>query len=116
MKIGFLVLMTPYTYQNMDTALSLVEAALDKDHECQIYLYMDGVIATSAFIKPGNDRSIPDRIQKVIERGVKVIPCSVCCNYRGIPKKSTAENIKQAGLAALARMVDQYDRVITLGA
>ena len=116
MKLGFLVLMTPYTYQNMDTALSLVESALDKGHQFQVYLYMDGVISASGLIKPGNDRSIPERIQGLIERDVKFIPCGVCCNYRGLSKLNTAENIKQSGLAALGRMVSEYDRVITLGA
>lgn len=116
MKIGFLCLMTPYTYQNIDTAIALAEAALDKGHECQIYLYMDGVIAATGQMKPGNDRHIGNKLQELIARGVQVIPCSVCCNYRGLLKDQTAENIKQSGLAALGRMVDNFDRVITLGA
>ncbi len=94
MKIGFLVLTAPYTFQNMDTALSLAEAALDKGHNAHIFLYMDGVINASNLIKPGNDRSIPDKMQKLIERGVKIVPCGVCCNYRGLRQADTQPNIK----------------------
>ena len=115
MKIGFLVLTAPYTFQNMDTALSLAQAALDKGHECQFFLYMDGVISTTNYIKSGNDRNIPNLMQALMTKGVKFVPCGVCCNYRGVRQADTQSGIKQAGIAALGLMVKECDRVITLG-
>ncbi|MBP7733531.1 MAG: DsrE family protein [Caldisericia bacterium] len=115
MRIGFIVTTAPYTFQNTDTALSLIEAALDKGHTCDVFLYMDGVIATSNNIKPGQDRSIPEKMTKLMERGVRFTPCGVCCNYRGVKQSDTIPGIKQAGIAALGRLINECDRTISLG-
>ncbi|HOR46791.1 MAG TPA: DsrE family protein [Caldisericia bacterium] len=115
MKLGIVVLTTPYTFQNMDTAISLAGAALEKGHQAMIFLYMDGVIAASNLIKPGNDRSIPIKMQSLIEKGVKITPCGVCCNYRGVRQADSQPGIKHAGIAALGQLVSECDRVLTLG-
>ena len=115
MRLGFLLLTAPYTFQNTDHAIGLMEAALEKGHTCDVFLYMDGVIASSANIKPGQDRSIPNKIQALMEKGVRFTSCGVCCNYRGVKHTDFQNGIKQAGLAALGRMINECDRVITLG-
>jgi len=115
MRIGFLVTTAPYTFQNMDTAISLMEAALEKGHACDVFLYMDGVIAASSNIKPGQDRSIPDKILKLMEKGVRFASCGVCANYRGVKNTDYQPGIKLAGIAALGRMIKDCDRVLTLG-
>jgi tRNA 2-thiouridine synthesizing protein D len=115
MRLGFLITTAPYTFQNMDTALSLMEAALEKGHNCDAFLYMDGVISASSNIKPGQDRSIPDKITKLIEKGVKFSSCGVCANYRGVKSSDYIPGIKLAGIAALGRMLLECDRVVTLG-
>jgi len=115
MHLGFIVTTTPYTFQNMDTAISLIEAALDKGYKCDIFLYMDGVISASSNIKPGQDRSIPNKILKLIDRGVRINACGVCCNYRGVKSSDFLPGIKQAGIAALGRLIKESDRVLSLG-
>jgi sulfur relay (sulfurtransferase) complex TusBCD TusD component (DsrE family) len=115
MHLGFLITTSPYTFQNMDHAIGLMEAALEKGHTCEMFLYMDGVIASSANIKPGQDRSIPLKMQALMEKGVRVTSCGVCCNYRGVKHADFQNGVKQAGLAALGRMINESDRVITLG-
>lgn len=115
MHLGFLIMTAPYTFQNMDHAIGLMEAALDKGHTCEVFLYMDGVIASSAHIKPGQDRNLPNKLQVLMERGVRVTSCGVCCNYRGVKLSDFQNGIKQAGLAALGRMIIAADRVVTLG-
>jgi tRNA 2-thiouridine synthesizing protein D len=115
MRIGFLVTTAPYTFQNMDTAIALMDAALDKGYSCDVFLYMDGVISASSHIKPGQDRSIPDQITKLMERGVRFASCGVCANYRGVKNADYLPGIKLAGIAALGRMLKDCDRVLTLG-
>ena len=115
MRIGFLVTTAPYTFQNMDTAIALMEASLDKGHTCDVFLYMDGVISASSNIKPGQDRSIPDKMKQLVEKGVRIASCGVCANYRGVKNTDYLPGIKLAGLAALGRMINDCDRVITLG-
>jgi tRNA 2-thiouridine synthesizing protein D len=115
MRIGFLVTTAPYTFQNMDTAIALIGAALGKGHSCEVFLYMDGVISASSNIKSGQDRSILDQITKLVERGVRFSSCGVCANYRGVKNADYLPGIKQAGLAALGRMLKDSDRVMTLG-
>lgn len=115
MRLGFLLMTAPYSYQNTDHAIALAEAALEKGHTCEVFFYMDGVIASSSNIKPGQDRSIPNKMQALIEKGVRFTSCGVCCNYRGIKHSEFQNGIKQAGLAALGRMINECDRVVTLG-
>ena len=115
MKIGFVVMTAPYTFQNLDTVISIANAALDKGHQAQVFLYMDGVIAASNNIKSGQDRSLPAKMQDLIARGVKFTPCGVCCNYRGVKQSDSQPNIKHAGIAALGQLALECDRVVTMG-
>ncbi|MDK2839404.1 MAG: hypothetical protein PWQ83_954, partial [Thermosipho sp. (in: thermotogales)] len=41
MKITIQVMVQPYTYQDLDTAVKIAEAALKKGHEVTIFLFCD---------------------------------------------------------------------------
>ena len=72
-KIAFLLMTTPYSYQNSDTVIKLAKAALKKGHEVTgIYLYTDGVYNVLKDIKPSDDRdrNIPELFKELIDVGL----------------------------------------------
>lgn len=116
MKIGLLVRSMPYTHQNLDTAYHLAGAALDGGHEVRVFLYEDAVVGASNAIKSGSERNIGQRVAELAGRGAEVTVCSTCCRFRGIGRDDLVAGVALGGMGALARMIDECDRVVTLGA
>lgn len=115
MKIGFLVRSMPYTCQNLDTAYHVAQAALDAAHEVRLFLYEDAVVGASAHIKSGSERNMGQRVADLAARGAEVTVCSTCCRFRGLGKEDLVAGAQIGGMGALARMIDECDRVVTLG-
>lgn len=115
MKIAIQVMVQPYTYQDLDTALHIAQAALNRGHEVTLFLFADSVISINKLIKPiKTDRNIPDRIKQLIEKGMNVEICGICMDYRGITTDMIVEGSKPSGLPELAHIFATYDRVISL--
>jgi tRNA 2-thiouridine synthesizing protein D len=115
MKFGIMVRTGPYSNQNIDTALRLLNAALDEDHEAALFLYEDGVINAVNRMKPTGDRHIGEQVQALAERGADVAICGQCGNYRGMNKDDVIQGVKRAGLGQLAQMVNTCHRFFSLG-
>lgn len=116
MKITIQTMVQPYTHQDLDTAIKLAEAALDKGHEVGLFLFADAVLATNTVVKPiRKDRNIPDILQQMVaERGLKVDICGICMDYRGVTADMIIEGATPSGLPELAELVATSDRFISL--
>ncbi len=115
-KIAFLLMTTPYSFQNSDTVIKLAHAALKAGHEVTgVYLYTDGVYNSLNTIKPTDDRdrNIADLFKELTAKGIPVVSCPICCDYRGINKKEMLiEGAAFDGLGALSEFVEESDRIL----
>jgi tRNA 2-thiouridine synthesizing protein D len=115
MKITIQVMAQPYTYQDLDSAIKIADAALDKGHEVGIFLFCDSVLAINKLVKPvRNDRNIPQILETMIaEKGLKVDICGICMDYRGVNKDMIIEGARPSGLPELAELIYESDRFIS---
>ena len=115
-KIAFLLMTSPYTFQNSDTVIKLAHAALKAGHEVTgIYLYTDGVYNNVNTIKPSDDRdrNIADLFKELAAKGIPVVSCPICAEYRGTQSKDLLlEGTGFDGLGALSEYVEEADRIL----
>lgn len=116
MRITIQVMVQPYTQQDLDTAIRIADAALEKGHEVGIFLFSDAVLAANAKVKPvRSDRNIPEMLRTMIaEKGLKVDICGICMDYRGVTEEMIIEGSAPSGLPELAELVGTSDRFISL--
>lgn len=115
MKIGIMVRTGPYVNENIDTALRILNAAMDLGHKAAIFLFEDGVLNASALIRPTGDRNIGEMVRALASRGAEVAICGQCAAYRGLHKEQIVEGVKRAGMGQLGQMVATCDRFFSLG-
>lgn len=110
MKITIQVMKPAYTYEDLDSALHIAEAALRRGHEVRLFLFSDAVIGTNKGIKPIKiDRVIPERMKALIDKGLRVDLCGICMDYRGLTPEHIIEGAKPSGLPELAELVATSD-------
>ena len=116
MRIGILLLSSPYQTQDVDSMMHFVEAALAKGHEIVgIFLYTDGVYNLNAKIKSPGERNLAEMLDAIGSRDIPVVGCGVCAKFRGVTKTETIENGKLGGLGALDGYLERCDRFVTFG-
>lgn len=115
-KFGFLLTAGPFQFENSETLYNLANAALDKGHEVDIFMYLDGVynpIKHQTF--PDLDVMPKDQFEEILKKGAKIICCGICVNARGLEKgKEYIDGPKVGGLPDFAEIVGECDRLITL--
>lgn len=115
-KLGILLTLGPYQFENWETAANIAEAALDKGHEVKFFYYLDGVynpIKLQTF--PDMEVMPKDRVARLIEKGAKITACGICVNARGLEKgKDYIEGVKVGGLPDFAEIVGEVDSLVTL--
>jgi sulfur relay (sulfurtransferase) complex TusBCD TusD component (DsrE family) len=100
-KLGVL-LSTGLEHPNLETAVGLSDAALDRGTELYLYLIDDGV------------RALDDpRIQALPARGAKLFVCAYGCQKRRIPLRD-ADTVTYCGLVVLTDLINGTDRFIAL--
>jgi sulfur relay (sulfurtransferase) complex TusBCD TusD component (DsrE family) len=100
-KLG-LLLSTGPEHPNLDTAIGLSTAALDRGASVYLYLIDDGV------------RTLADpRIKMLPDRGAKLFVCAYGCQKRRIPLED-AEGVTYCGLVVLTDVINGTDRFIAL--
>jgi len=116
LKITIQVMVPPYSYQDLDTALNIAEAGLDKGHDVSIFLFADSVLSTFTQVKPIRmDRNIPERMKAMIaEKGLRVDICGICMDYRGVLRENAIEGAEPSGLPELAALMAKSNRFINL--
>ena len=98
-KLG-LMLSTGPENGNLDTAVGLSEAALDRGAQVYLYLIDDGVAAVDH-----------PRVQALAERGARLFVCAFGCQKRGLPLSERATN---CGLVVLTDVINGTDRFLAL--
>jgi len=98
-KLG-LMLSTGPENGNLDTAVGLSEAALDRGAQVYLYLIDDGVAAVDH-----------PRVQALAERGARLFVCAFGCQKRGLPLSERATN---CGLVVLTDVINGTDRFLSL--
>ncbi len=116
-KFAFLVCTAPYTFQNTDTLLQMIDAASELGHSVVgVFFFVDGVINASRKIKVEKGvRDLPSKLQEIIRKGILVAVCSACAEYRGLEEGDLANGIQYAGLMTFGDMVSTADKLITFG-
>jgi tRNA 2-thiouridine synthesizing protein D len=115
-KLGILLTLGPFQFENWETAANIAEAALDKGHDVRIFYYLDGVYNPIKYQTFPDLEVMPkDRVAKLVEKGADIIACGICVNARGLEKgKDYIEGVKVGGLPDFAEIVGDVDRLITL--
>jgi sulfur relay (sulfurtransferase) complex TusBCD TusD component (DsrE family) len=98
-KLG-LMLSTAPAHGNLDTAVGLSGAALDRGAQVYLYLIDDGVAAVD-----------DPRVQALAERGARLFVCAFGCQKRGLPLSERATN---CGLVVLTDVINGTDRFVAL--
>jgi hypothetical protein len=98
-KLG-LMLSTEPGHPNLDTALGLSSAALDRRADVYLYLIDDAVAAVE-----------DPRIHALVGRGLKLFVCAYGCQRRRQPLSDRATN---CGLVVLADIINGTDRFVSL--
>ncbi len=115
-KLGMLLTLGPFQFENWETAYNIANAALDKGHEVQMFLYLDGVynpIKCQTF--PDMSVLPKDRFAELVKKGANIIACGVCVNARGLEKgKDYIEGVTVGGLPDFAQIMSEVDSLVTL--
>ncbi len=115
MEITIQVMKPAYTYEDLDTALHIAEAAIKRGHKVNLFLFSDAVIGANKSIKPIKiDRVIPEKMKELIEKGLRVDLCGICMDYRGLSQGNIIEGANPSGLPELASLVYSSDVFINL--
>lgn len=100
-KLG-LLLSTGPSHANLETALGLAGAALDRGASVYLYLIDDGV------------RTLDDpRLRALPDRGTKLFVCAYGCQKRRLPLRD-AERVTYCGLVVLTDVINGTDRFLAL--
>jgi sulfur relay (sulfurtransferase) complex TusBCD TusD component (DsrE family) len=98
-KLGLMVSSAPQ-HPNLETAIGLSIAALDRGVDVYLYLIDDGVAAVE-----------DARVQRLAGRGLKLFVCAYGCQKRRLPLSDKATN---CGLVVLADIINATDRFVSL--
>ncbi len=115
MRLVFVVRTGPYAFQHIQTVTDLSKAALAKGHEVGIFLAEDAVVAMNAGCQTGSQANMTQALVNLVAQGVEIKGCGACCQVRGQKRSELAEGLKMAGIATLAKMVNEADRVLSFG-
>jgi tRNA 2-thiouridine synthesizing protein D len=116
LRITIQVFAPPYSYEDLDSAIKIAEAGLNKGHEVTIFLFADSILSVNSKVKPIRvDRDIPRKLESLIkEKGLKVEICGICMDYRGVTKDMIIEGSNPSGLPELASLIFNSDRFVNL--
>lgn len=115
-KFGLILTEGPFQTQNWEIFVNIAEAALDKGHEVEGFLYIDGVYNAIKHQRyPDMDPLPVKRFQKLVEKGMKLINCGICVNARGLQDgKEYFEGAEVGGLPDMADILGEADVMICL--
>ncbi len=114
--LGFLILSSPYTYQNSHTFYELAKTALEKGYDVKVFLFVDGVNNAKLNQDPDPDIPMNERFQELADMGTEFQACGLCTAARGFDQKGGdfIDGVEVSGLTEFAEIIGQVDRFITL--
>ena len=107
---------SPFQHESVDHAVEISEASLEKGHEVNIFLMMDGVYnpVASQNGEPFQLTPAYERLGSLMERGVRVSCCRVCMELRGVAHESLADGADMGGIFDLSEMAEESDAILSL--
>ncbi|WP_018963655.1 DsrE/DsrF/TusD sulfur relay family protein [Coprothermobacter platensis] len=113
MHIVLQVINPPYSYEDMDSAIKIADAALKKGHKVSIFLFADSVLSVNSKVKPIRaDRNIPNLLKDLASRGAEVHICGLCFEYRGLDRDAAVEGSQLSGVPEMATLLTTADRYV----
>ena len=114
-KLGFLLTLGPFQFENWETAANIAEAAQAKGHEVRMFCYLDGIY------NPNKNQTFPDmpvmpkdRFAGLVQKGAKIVACGICVRARGQKGEDYIPGVPVGGLPDFAEIIGDVDRLITL--
>lgn len=114
-RIGILLTAAPFQFEGWETAVDLADAALEKGHDVDFFLYIDGVynpVKHQSF--PGSIVLPHQRFAALLERGARVTVCGLCAQVRGLKPADYVAGVATGGLPDLAALIGEVDRLVSL--
>ncbi len=105
----------PYTSENIDTAIGLARAALDRGDTVNLFLYIDGVVNANRLIDAPGERQIGQILKELADRGMNVATCGPCSKFRGIAKDLHFAGASMGSIVDAADFMENADALISLG-
>jgi sulfur relay (sulfurtransferase) complex TusBCD TusD component (DsrE family) len=97
-----IMLSTPPEHPNLETAVALSRAALDRGADLYLYLIDDGV------------RALTDaRVRTLPARGARLFVCAYGCQKRRLPLEEI-DGVTYCGLVVLTDVINGTDRFVAL--
>jgi sulfur relay protein TusD/DsrE len=115
MRLGVMLLDSPYRTEDVDTAIHFIESALARGHEIVgVFLFTDGLYTLNRRISSPGDRNLAKELEALASR-VHIVGCGTCAKFRGIGRADLIEGAALSGLTDLLEMLDACDRFVTFG-
>ncbi len=115
MRVGVMLLDSPYQTEDVDSCIHFIEATLSKGHEVVgVFLFTDGLYSLNKRISSPGERNLAKEFEALASR-VHIVGCGTCAKFRGIGKADIIEGAALAGLTDLLQMLDDCDRFVTFG-
>jgi len=113
-KIAILLLTSPIQFQNSDTAINFIKAAVEKGHEVTVLAIGDGVYNAFKAAASSETPTSVNRFKELVQkRGVKFIVCFPCITVRGLKGEDFMEGATVDGTSTLIDIMSEADRTIT---
>jgi uncharacterized protein involved in oxidation of intracellular sulfur len=115
-KMLILLCDSPFHHESVEHAIELTRNSIEKGHEVDIYLMMDGVYnpMISQSGEPFHMESISDQIKKLVAMGAEISGCRVCMELRGMSEVDLPPGIDIGGIFDLSDSIAEADVVLSL--
>ena len=114
-KILFIICDTPFQSDRVDKAIKMADAALSKEHQVSIFLFMDGVynMLTTQNGEHFKIQPIFKRLKNLMKKGATVSCCKLCKELRGIEENLILEGVNPTGVSWLNEEIEDTNVVIS---
>jgi sulfur relay (sulfurtransferase) complex TusBCD TusD component (DsrE family) len=107
---------TPFQSERVEHVLNIAEAALEKEHQVSIFLFMDGVY--NMMRTQNGDifkmEPVSERLRALMEKGVEVKSCKLCKVLRGLDESVALDGVSVSGVSFLNEAITEADSVISI--
>jgi len=101
---------------NLDFAIKLAEAAVEKGHKVDFWVSGNGTMLSIADQRPFKDYSfLQEKVKELISKGVTFTACEACAEARGYHKENTMEGFKRHSMDWYLASTFDADRVLHIG-
>lgn len=99
-----------------NVALDLGEAALDKGHKVNLFLFGEAVTVALKDQAPKRFPNLSEALGRMVGKGLKIAVCSTCIQGRGIKPEYLLDGAEVGSLTEhFSNFMEEGDRLITLG-